>query len=121
MATTIGVYFDGHAGTLTFFKDGKSLGVAFTGLKDKRPLYPIVCSTAAKTEMALGVMRREFLSLQDRCRSVIMGRLSTEEQIDMLCLPKKLKIFISEGCEDFKTDSALSQNNKNGRYNFSHW
>ena len=28
------------------------------------PLYPIVCSTAAKTEMALGVLKRDFLSLQ---------------------------------------------------------
>ena len=65
VATTIGLYFDGVAGTLTYFKDGVSLGVAFTGLdKITEPLYPMICSTAAKTEMSLGVMRREFVSLQ---------------------------------------------------------
>lgn len=31
-STTIGVLFDGVAGTLGFFKDGRWLGVAFTGL-----------------------------------------------------------------------------------------
>jgi len=31
VATTIGLYFDGPAGTLTYFKDGEDLGVAFTG------------------------------------------------------------------------------------------
>ena len=52
-------------GTLTYFQDGVSLGVAFTGLdKITEPLYPMICSTAAKTEMSLGVMRREFVSLQ---------------------------------------------------------
>ena len=50
IATTIGLYFDGVAGTLTYYKDGACLGVAFTGLQDvTEPLYPIVCSTAAKT------------------------------------------------------------------------
>ena len=70
VATTIGIYFDGLKGTLTYYKDGVSLGTAFEGLTQgelgDEPLYPIVCSTAAKTEMALGVMKREFLSLQGR-------------------------------------------------------
>ena len=67
VATTIGIYFDGANGTLTYYKDGVSLGTAFSGLNEvEEPLYPIVCSTAAKTEMALGVMKREFLSLQER-------------------------------------------------------
>lgn len=63
--TTVGILFDGIAGTLSFFKDGCYLGVAFHGLeKVNEPLYPIVCSTAAKTEMTLSVMRRDFVSLQ---------------------------------------------------------
>ena len=64
-ATTVGIFFDGVAGTLTYFKDGVSLGVAFDRLNEvHEPLYPIVCSTAAKTEMSLGVMKREFVSIQ---------------------------------------------------------
>ena len=50
IATTIGLYFDGVAGTLTYYKDGMCLGVAFTNLQDvTEPLYPIVCSTAYRT------------------------------------------------------------------------
>ncbi len=65
VATTVGIFFDGIAGTLTYYKDGVSLGVAFDRLNEiAEPLYPIVCSTAAKTEMSLGVMKREFVSIQ---------------------------------------------------------
>jgi SPRY domain-containing SOCS box protein 3 len=63
----VGILFDGIAGTLSFFKDGCYLGVAFHGLeKVNEHLYPIVCSTAAKTEMTLSVMKRDFVSLQVR-------------------------------------------------------
>ena len=61
------------AGTLSYYKDNVSLGVAFTGLQDmKEPLYPIVCSTAAKTEMSLGMLKRDFVNLQDRCRASVL-------------------------------------------------
>ena len=120
IATTIGLYFDGVSGTLTYFKDNVCLGVAFTGLHDiTEPLYPIVCSTAAKTEMALGVLKRDFQSLQDRCRATILSHLTHEEQIDHLKLPLRIKHFISEGLENFQEDLALSVNNHN--INLSHW
>ena len=65
VATTVGILFDGVKGTLAYYKDGACLGIAFTGLcKVKEALYPIVCSTAAKSGMALGVMKREYTSLQ---------------------------------------------------------
>lgn len=98
VATTVGIFFDGIAGTITYFKDGVSLGVAFNGLEEvTEPLYPIVCSTAAKTEMSLGIMKREFVSIQDRCRSVILRQLTHESQIEELELPRTLKQFILEG------------------------
>ena len=76
------------------------------------PLYPIICSTAAKTEMALGVTKREFYSIQDRCRSVIIKHLSREDQIDQLELPRTLKRFISEGLsEESQEDIDLTKNN----------
>ena len=77
-ATSIGVLFDWDQGTLTYYKDGDSLGVAFTGLnRVKQDVYPFVCSTAAKTDMRLGVMLRGFESLQDRCRVVIAQHCRT--------------------------------------------
>ncbi len=114
MATTIGLYFDGPNGTLTYYKDGENLGVAFSGLNEvEEDLYPVVCSTAAKTEMALGVMKRDYLSLQDRCRSVILAQLSREEHIDRLPLPRSVKAFLTEQTEDFQAEAALSKNNSN--------
>lgn len=117
IATTIGLYFDGVSGTLSYYKDNLCLGVAFSGLNEvTEPLYPVVCSTAAKTEMSLGVLKRDFVNLQDRCRATILKQLTHEEQIDQLCLPIRIKQFISEGLENFQEDVALSVNNQ-----MSHW
>lgn len=102
-ATTVGLLFDGIKGTLAYYKDGNSLGVAFTDLHlVKEELYPVVCSTAAKTEMSLGITKREFSSLQDRCRTVILRVLNQESDIQNLNLPNPLKIYLSEAISHFK-------------------
>ncbi|XP_034097389.1 SPRY domain-containing SOCS box protein 3 [Drosophila nasuta] len=99
--TQIGVLFDGIEGTLTYYKDGKCLGVAFRGLdKVEEPLYPIVCSTAAKTEMTLKCARREFVNLQDRCRAVIMRRLRTAADLEKLKLPLPITEYLGEVIDD---------------------
>lgn len=68
--TVIGIAYDGAQGTLTYYKDGDCLGVAFRGLNkvvsSGEDLYPIVTSTAAKTEMTLGMTLRGFDNLQVR-------------------------------------------------------
>ena len=62
---TIGIYFDGCNGTLTYYKDDDCLGVAFSGLdKVEEQLYPMVSSASARTEMTLGTMKCDFLSLR---------------------------------------------------------
>ncbi|XP_017095499.3 SPRY domain-containing SOCS box protein 3 isoform X2 [Drosophila bipectinata] len=99
--TQIGVLFDGIEGTLTYYKDGKCLGVAFRGLNQiDEPLYPIVCSTAAKTEMTLKCTRREFVSLQDRCRAVIMRRVRSTSRLEKLKLPLPISDYLSEVIDD---------------------
>ncbi|XP_064606715.1 SPRY domain-containing SOCS box protein 3-like [Liolophura sinensis] len=96
-ATTVGLLFDWNQGTLTYFKDGLSLGVAFTGLnKIEDDLYPIVCSTAAKTEMSLGLRKRSYFNLQDRCRAVILSKLRGENELDNLPLPNRVKYFLKD-------------------------
>lgn len=110
--TTIGIYFDGIAGTLTYYKDNESLGVAYKDLnKITEPLYPMVCSTAAKTQMALGVMKRGHVSLQDICRATIVKNLKNESQVDQLELPLSLKRFISEELDDSNNIVDSSSNN----------
>lgn len=103
-ATAIGILFDGIAGTMTYYKDGKCLGVAFRGLQDvKEPLYPIICSTAAKTEITLCAMRRDFVNLQDRCRSVIVKQVSSKEDLDKLMIPSRIKNYLAEAIGEFTT------------------
>ena len=123
-ATRIGLLFDGINGTLTYYKDGKCLGVAFRGLNEvscphlhplgeyremnwhrcvfqvKEQLYPIVTSTAAKTEMTLAETRRDFVNLQDRCRAVITKRIRTHEDLNKLQLPITIKQYLAEPLHD---------------------
>ena len=97
--SVIGVYFDGIAGTLSFIRDGHYMGVAFNGLQNiKQDLYPMVCSTAARSTMSLGVMRREFASLQERCCQKILKKISCHAHIHELKIPATLK---SDLCEKF--------------------
>ena len=96
-STKIGILFDGIKGTLTYYKDGACLGEAFSGLNlVKEDLYPIVASTAARTEMRIGTRRRSFSSLQDRCRVLIARRLRTQKCLEVLLLPKQLKTYIAD-------------------------
>ena len=63
--------------------------------------------------MSLGLLKREFHSLQDRCRATILGHLSHKEQIDELKLPQRIKLFIYEGLDNFQDDVThnISQSN----------
>ena len=51
-----------------------------------------------------------------RCRATILKQLTAEEQIDQLCLPLRIKQYISEGLENFQEDVALQLNNQ-----MTHW
>lgn len=96
-STVVGILFDWFQGTLTYYKDGIVLGVAFSGLnRVEQELYPIVCSTAANTEMSLGVTLRTFDSLQDRCRAIIAQSMHVGNETDQLPLPKRIKAYVKE-------------------------
>lgn len=108
-ATKIGLLFDGVNGTLTYYKDGKCLGVAFRGLNEiKEPLYPIITSTAAKTEMVVAEARREFVNLQDRCRAEIVKCIKTPKQLKDLRLPLIITRYLGEELDDAKSLTPLS-------------
>ena len=91
----IGVLFDSNKGTLTYYKNGGCLGVAFSGLhKVKEELFPTVCSSAAETTISLKTSLKDFTDLQDRCRAVILSNLRNKKAIDSLPLPDALKGYI---------------------------
>ena len=57
VATTIGIYFDGISGNLTFYKDGHNLGVAFTGLHEVNTNFPSVYLVAVFNKLTITNIR----------------------------------------------------------------
>ena len=95
--TVIGLLFDWAYGTLTYYKDGVPLGIGFTGLnKVEEDLFPMVSSTAAKTEITLGRRSRNFFNLQDRCRSIIIDKITGEMDTEQLPIPTRIKEYIND-------------------------
>lgn len=105
--TTVSLLLDWtrDGGVLEYFKDGKSLGVAFRDLEksilekakngEEQVLYPMIGSTAARTEMCLVSARRPFASLQDHCLWEIAKCLkSRPSDVDSLELPDSLRTRI---------------------------
>ncbi|XP_078540825.1 SPRY domain-containing SOCS box protein 3-like [Lissotriton helveticus] len=90
--TVVGAHLDLTEGTLTFFRNGESLGPAFTGLdKVGAPLYPMVCSTAAGTELQVGVRRCRLPSLQESCLCTVSRSLLNGASADSLPLPRAIR------------------------------
>ena len=88
-STVIGVLVDMDRGTLSYFKNGEPLGVAFTGLlcNATSELYPIVSSTATLSEIELRESSCRYSSLQDQCCMAIIKHVE-KENIDSLPLPR---------------------------------
>ncbi|RUS72422.1 hypothetical protein EGW08_019815 [Elysia chlorotica] len=91
----IGVHLDMWHGTLAFFKNRRSLGVAYKGLRGKS-LYPMACSTAARSAMKVISSCSFASSLQFLCcrqlRKLVPPHLSV---LDVLQMPPGLRLFLS--------------------------
>lgn len=84
-----------YTGTLTYYKNGKSLGVAFTGLNQiGEELYPLLSSTAEETEMEVVQCKCRYLSLQEKCCWTIAQSLKDRSQVNALPLPHMFKEHI---------------------------
>lgn len=71
LGSIIGVHLDMCSGTLEYFLNRKSLGIAFRGLKGKE-LYPMVCSTAAQSAVRVTCCVSKESTLQMSCLERIM-------------------------------------------------
>ena len=72
----------------------------FNILQVKEPLYPIVCSTAAKTEMTLNNTRSDIGHLQDRCRAEVMKHIKSRQDLLKLKLPSIITDYLSAAFND---------------------
>ncbi|MEE6497380.1 hypothetical protein FKM82_002732 [Ascaphus truei] len=87
----IGVHLDTWHGVLTFYKNRKCIGVAATQLRNKK-LFPMVCSTAAKSSMKVIRSSCCRTSLQYLCCARLRQLLpDCVDSLEVLPLPPGLK------------------------------
>ena len=92
--TVIGIHLDMWNGTLIFYKNGKSLGIAAENLQGKK-LFPMISSTAARTRMKLIRSHSTNFSLQYLCCKEISKNIpNTREAVAELPLPAGLKNYL---------------------------
>eukprot|EP00092_Neocalanus_flemingeri_P003814 GFUD01004108.1.p1 GENE.GFUD01004108.1~~GFUD01004108.1.p1 ORF type:complete len:413 (+),score=155.34 GFUD01004108.1:158-1240(+) len=89
---TVGVHYDSWRGTLEFYLDRQPLGLAFSGLQGKE-VFPIVSSTAAKSEMKLITAQSFQNNLQFSCLKKLSDKLPGSGILN-LYLPPGLRSFI---------------------------
>lgn len=91
----IGVHLDTWHGVLTFYKNRKCIGVAATQLRNKK-LFPMVCSTAAKSSMKVIRSCCCRTSLQYLCCARLRQLLpDCVDSLEALPLPPGLKQVLS--------------------------
>ncbi|XP_066145236.1 SPRY domain-containing SOCS box protein 3 isoform X2 [Euwallacea fornicatus] len=78
VGSIVGVHLDMCNGTLEYFLNRKSLGIAYRGLKGK-DLYPMVCSTAAKSCIRVTCSVTKELTMQMMCLKLVMNNPSLYE------------------------------------------
>ncbi|XP_017565052.1 SPRY domain-containing SOCS box protein 3 isoform X2 [Pygocentrus nattereri] len=93
--TVIGVLLDRTTGTLTFYRNGENLGLAFSNLDQvSNALFPMVSSTAPETELQLGLRTFRLSSLQEHCIHTITHCLGRLGHTHLLPLPRVLRCQI---------------------------
>ncbi|XP_038066346.1 SPRY domain-containing SOCS box protein 3-like isoform X1 [Patiria miniata] len=94
--TVIGVHLDMWFGTLTYYKNGKCLGVATKGLLGKA-WHPMISSTAARSSMCLQTARSFPSSLQFWCCRTLRRAVPTEHNvIEVLDFPPGMRAFLED-------------------------
>jgi SPRY domain-containing SOCS box protein 3 len=89
---TIGVLFDGQFGTLKFYKNYEDLGVAFSDIPLTEPLYPMISSSAHKTEMSLQrMLKYSFTSLKAISIVKVVKQLAHPQDAFKLQIPVTLQ------------------------------
>jgi len=88
----LGVHLDLWRGSLEFYLNRKPLGVAFTNLRGKT-VFPVICSTAAKSSLTLSTAQSLPSSLQFLAVRSLAHKLPGSTLLSLL-LPPGIRNFI---------------------------
>lgn len=90
----VGVHYDSYYGTVAFEVNGKSSGVAFERVHTNIDMYPMLCGSAANTQMRLVCSMSSVVSLKAIARGVVRSNLAKEKDVEKLVLPMHLKSYL---------------------------
>lgn len=103
----VGVHYDSYYGTVAFEVNGKSSGVAYEKVHTNIDMYPMLCASAASTQMRLVYASSSVTSLKAVARGVIRSSMSKEKDIEKLTLPVHLKSYLL-----YRSKSKTSRKNR---------
>lgn len=98
---TMGFLFDSSAGTLSYYKNGEYLGVAFNNMREPSglPLFPMICSSnSARVRLTLKNVRTELPTMKERCRDILIRVLESPKDgsgnVRLIVLPTPLRDYV---------------------------
>ena len=97
---TIGMLLDNDKKTFTFYEDGTLMeDLSLMHLSKVRGsaegLFPYIVACEF-TEITLGIRLVDILTLQDRCREIIVNAIFKKSDIDQLPIPVKIKEYLKD-------------------------
>ncbi len=90
----LSVLYDSYYGTLAFEVNGRSSGLAYEKIHTNIDMYPMICGSAAGTQMRLVYSSSSVTSLKAIARGAIRMSISKEKDIEELELPTILKSYL---------------------------
>lgn len=107
----VGVLYDSYYGTLSFRYNGKWCGVAFEHVITNLDLYPMLCSSSAKSVMKLTHCSSSVMSLKALCRGVVRMNIAQDKGYEELDVPNHIKAYLTHRSPKSKSGSRKSEKN----------
>ena len=109
----VGVHYDSYYGTISFELNGKSLSIAYENVHTNIDMYPMLCGSAANTQMRLTYSGSSVASLKAISRGVIRSSVANEKDLEKLALPTHLKSYLLY-CNSTKSRTSCSSSSSSG-------
>ena len=89
----VGVLYDSYYGVLSFKLNGRSTGAAYD-IPPSTEVYPMLCSSSARSVMRLVYSSSSLMPLKALCRGVIRRSISCEDGYHELGLPSRVRAYV---------------------------
>lgn len=116
----VAVHYDAYYGTVAFELNGKSSGLAYEKVHTNIDMYPMLCASAAGTQMRLTYSSSSVMSLKALSRGVIRSSVRKEKDLEKLILPHHLKSYVLYQTSKSGKSSTTGSNSGSSRRHHHH-